>query len=198
MIKLGVKYMTWQDLKKLDIEDIVKYINEKLSEKSSLKKIADELGVNESTIRKYVTNKGFKRLGNEFVPNEYICNSECNQPKKDTKKVDENKEITNGVTNIFSNAEFKENMLYLNNEAETIKQMLQWFKTKDDKSNTDVIEIKEGINIDLPPSNIKRTTIRINEKVWDLFNEFVEDKKIYDKHDLMGQALIEFMERYKD
>ena len=43
MIKLGVKYMTWQDLKKLDIEDIVKYINEKLSQKSRLKKIADEL-----------------------------------------------------------------------------------------------------------------------------------------------------------
>ena len=191
--------MTWQDLKKLDIEDIVKYINEKLSEKSSLKKIADELGVNESTIRKYVTNKGFKRIGNEFVPNEYICNSECNQTnKKETKKVEKNKQITNGVINIFSNAEFKENMLYLNNEAETIKQMLQWFKNKDDKSNTDVIEIKEGIKIDLPPANIKRTTIRINEKVWDLFNEFVEDKKIYDKHDLMGQALIEFMERYKD
>lgn len=46
--------------------------------------------------------------------------------------------------------------------------------------------------------NIKITTIRINEKVQDLLNEFVEDKKIYDKHDLMGQALIEFMDRYKD
>lgn len=46
------------------------------------------------------------------------------------------------------------------------------------------------LDIDLPPANIKRTTIRINEKVWDLFNQFVEDKKIYDKHDLMEQALI--------
>ena len=190
--------MTWNELKRLDIEDIVKYINEKLIEKGSLKKIADELEVNESTIRKYITNRGFKRFGNEFVLLDDTCNSECNHSKEDTKEVDENKEITQQNTNIFNNAAFKENMLYLNNEAETIKQMLQWFKNKDDKSNTDVIEIKEGIKIDLPPANIKRTTIRINEKVWDLFNEFVEDKKIYDKHDLMGQALIEFMERYKD
>ena len=181
--------MTWQDLKKLDIEDIVKYINEKLGEKSSLKKIADELGVNESTIRKYVTNKGFKRVGNEFVPTDDICNSECNHKKE----VYENKEITN----VFNNAAFKENMIYLNDETETIKQIVQWFKNKDDKSNTNVIEIKDGINIDLPPANVKRTTIRINEKVWDLFNEFVEEKKIYDKHDLMGAALMEFIEKYK-
>lgn len=185
--------MTWQDLKKLDIEDIVKYINEKLGEKSSLKKIADGLGVNESTIRKYVTNKGFKRVGNEFVPTDDTCNSECNHKKE----VVENKEMTQEITNVFDNAAFKENMIYLNDEAETIKQIVQWFKNKDDKSNTNVIEIKEGINIDLPPANIKRSTIRINEKVWDLFNEFVEEKKIYDKHDLMGAALMEFIEKYK-
>ena len=185
--------MTWQDLKKLDIEDIVKYINEKLGEKSSLKKIADELGVNESTIRKYVTNKGFKRLGNEFVLIDDTCNSECNHKKE----ADKNQEMTQEITNVFDNAAFKENMIYLNDETETIKQIVQWFKNKDDKSNTNVIEIKEGINIDLPPANVKRTTIRINEKVWDLFNEFVEEKKIYDKHDLMGAALMEFIEKYK-
>lgn len=189
--------MTWQDLKKLNIEDIVKYINKQLQVKGSLKKIADELGVNESTIRKYVTNKGYKRVGNEFVPSDDTCNSECNLSKENTKEATKNKEITQQNTNVFNNADFKENMMYLNDEVGAIKEMLQWFKTKDDKGNTNVIEIKEGINIDLPQANIKRTTIRINEKVWDLFNEFVEDKKFYDKHDLMGQALMEFMEKYK-
>lgn len=186
--------MIWHDLRKLDIEDIVKYINEQLPVKGSLKKIADELEVNESTIRKYVTNRGFKRVGNAFVLLDDTCNSEYNH----SKEVAKNKEITQQNTNIFSNAEFKENMLYLNDEAETIKEMLRWFKSKDDKDNINVIEIKDGIKIDLPPANIKRTTIRINEKVWDLFHEFVEDKKIYDKHDLMGAALMEFMEKYKD
>lgn len=181
--------MNWNELKKLDVEDIVKYINEKLEQEKNLTKIAKELSVNESTIRKYLTNKGYKRVLNEFVPNEYKCNPECNTPKK---------EITQENTNVFQQEDFKKNMIYLNDETETLRQMIQWFKDKDDKSNTKVIDIREGINIDLPPANIKRTTIRINEKVWALFNEFVEEKKIYDKHDLMGQALIEFMDRYKD
>ena len=185
--------MTWNELKRLDIEDIVKYINEKLIEKGSLKKLADELEVNESTIRKYVTNRGFKRIGNEFVLLDDTCNSECNTSKKE----DKNEEITHGHTDVMQKPDFKENMMYLNEEAETIKEMIQWFKTKDDKSNTDVIEIKEGLNIDLPPANIKRTTIRINEKVWDLFDEFVKNKKVYDKHDLMSAALMEFMDKYK-
>ena len=181
--------MTWHDLKKLDIEDIVNYINEKIIEKGSLKKVSDELEVNESTIRKYITNRGFKRVGNEFVLCEYTCNSECNTSKKE--------DISNEPTDIMQKADFKENMMYLSNETETIKELIEWFKSKDDISNTGVIEIKEGININLPQANIKRTTIRINERIWNMFNEFVEDKKIYDKHDLMGQALIEFMEKYK-
>lgn len=189
--------MIWHDLKKLDIEDIVKYINEQLPVKGSLKKLADELDVNESTIRKYITNRGYKRVGNEFVLLDDTCNSECNHSKEYTKEAATKEKITVGVTNVFNNADFKENMIYLNDEAEAIKRMLQWFKSKDDKDNIKVIEIKEGINIDLPPANIKRTTIRINEKVWDLFDKFVEDKKIYDKHDLMGAALMEFMDKYK-
>lgn len=35
--------MIWHDLKKLGIEDIVKYINGQLLIKRSLKKVADEL-----------------------------------------------------------------------------------------------------------------------------------------------------------
>ena len=78
----------------------------------------------------------------------------------------------------------------------TGKGMINWFKSKDDKSNTNVIEIVQGIKIDLPEANIKRTTIRINEKIWEDFNRFVEDNKPIDKHDLMGMALKEYMENY--
>ena len=75
--------------------------------------------------------------------------------------------------------------------------MIQWFKNKDDKCNTGVIEIVEGIKIDLPEANIKRTTIRINEKIWEDFNKFVEDNRPIDKHDLMGMALKEYMNKYR-
>lgn len=187
--------MQWDNLKKLDTIDLVKYINEKLIEYKSLQKVATSLGLsNESTIRKYIVNRGYKRVGNEFVLSTYTCNSECNTQNKTNKK--DNDDISN--TDVIQKPDFKENMLYLSEETETIKNIIEWFKNKDDISNTNIIEIKDGINIELPPGEIKRTTIRINTTVWDLFNEFVKTKKIYDKHDLMGSALLEYIERYKD
>ncbi|WP_243207776.1 hypothetical protein [Paeniclostridium hominis] len=73
--------MIWSDLKKCKIDDIVGYINEKLLELGSLKKVSDSLGVNESTIRKYITNRGYKRVVNEFVLQDDKCN-----PREHTKK----------------------------------------------------------------------------------------------------------------
>ena len=185
--------MLWNELKKYKIEDIALYINEKLIELGSLKAVSDKLEVNESTIRKRLNSNGYKRINNQFVLNNDICNQKCNIPKETTIK----KEITQNITHVFSNTEFKNNMFYLNNEIETLKNIIEEFKCKDDKSNTDVIELREGIKIDLPEADIKRTTIRINEKVWDMFTDFVEANKPFDKHDLMGQALLDYINKYK-
>ncbi len=44
--------------------------------------------------------------------------------------------------------------------------MLEWFKTKDDKCHIDGIK-ENDISIDLPDQSIKRTTIRVNNTVWE-------------------------------
>lgn len=181
--------MLWNELKKYKIEDIVAYINQEFEKNKSLISISEELGVNESTIRKKLNSNGYKRIDNQFVLKDDICNQECNTSK-------ENKEITNNITNVFSNSEFKDNMLFLHNEINVLKDIIKQFK-QDDKSNTNVIELREGIKINLPESNIKRTTIRINEVVWDMFNQFVDENKPFDKHDLMGMALLEYINKYK-
>lgn len=185
--------MIWSDLRKCKIDDIVGYINEKLIELGSLQKIADSLGANESTIRKYIKSKGYKRVGNEFVQQDDMCN-----PREHTKKIDINKlSNTPENTSVINFTDIKDNMIYLSNETETLKDMIEWFKARDDKSNTSVIEVVEGIKIDLPEANIKRTTIRINERIWDMFNELVEENKPIDKHDLMSAALLEYINKYK-
>jgi len=74
--------MIWSDLKKCNIEDIVGYINEKLIEYGSLKKLADNLSINESTIRKYVKSKGYERVENQFVLSEYKCNHQEHTQEK--------------------------------------------------------------------------------------------------------------------
>lgn len=185
--------MVWSDLRKCKIEDIARYINEKINEFGSLKKVGDNLQVNESTIRKYLTSKGYKRINNEFVLSDDICNLREHTSKKNDLSLSN----TLYNTSVINLPDIKENMIYLSNEMDTLKEIIDWFKFKDDKSNTNVIQVVEGIKIDLPEANIKRTTIRINESVWDMFNELVEENKPIDKHDLMGMALLEFINKYK-
>ena len=185
--------MIWSDLRKCKIDDIVGYVNEKIEELGSLKKVADTLEANESTIRKYLTSKGYKRVDNRFVQKDDKCNL-----REHTQEIPTYWESnTSENTSVINLPDMKENMIYISNEMETLKDMIQWFKNKDDKSNTDVIEVVEGIKINLPEANIKRTTIRINEKVWDMFNELVEENKPMDKHDLMSMALLEYINKYK-
>nr|WP_261440501.1 hypothetical protein [Clostridioides difficile]UWI52080.1 hypothetical protein NZ312_19100 [Clostridioides difficile] len=189
--------MNWNDLKKCDINDIVGYINEKLIEYKSLKKVSDKLYINESTIRKYLNSKGYRRKENQFVLLEYTCNPRSNTAKN-KEKVSINKQDDISNTDVISTPKLKENMIYISQESETLKEMIEWFKiNKSDKVSSDVIELREGININLPEAPIKRTTIRINEKIWNEFNILVEENKPYDKHDLMGQALKEFIDKYK-
>ena len=182
--------MIWSDLRKCNIEDIVGYINEKIEEHGSLIKVADILGgVNESTIRQYITKRGYKRIESKFVLLDDTCNHRDNTQEKE--------QMTAENTDVINLPDLKENMMYLSSETETLKDIIKWFKARDDKSNTSVIELVEAIKIDLPEAPIKRTTIRINEKVWDMFNELVEENKPIDKHDLMGAALLEYINKYK-
>ncbi|MFD3158869.1 hypothetical protein ACFIJ5_18835 (plasmid) [Haloimpatiens sp. FM7330] len=99
------------------------------------------------------------------------------------------------------------NILSLAKNYDKISKVLEWFENKnDDKCMTDdtcvtnVIEvIDDKIKINLPDSEEKRTTIRVNAKVWDDFNEFCssENNKHLKKRDILSMALLEFIDRYK-
>ncbi|WP_290454769.1 hypothetical protein, partial [Romboutsia ilealis] len=131
--------MIWSDLRKCKIEDIVGYINEKLIELGSLKKIADTLEANESTIRKYLTSKGYKRVGDQFVLKDDTCNLREHTQSFPTS----GESNTSENTSVINLPDIKENMIYISSEMDTLKDMIQWFKNRDDKSNTGVIELRE-------------------------------------------------------
>ncbi|MCC0682700.1 hypothetical protein IC218_20950 [Clostridioides sp. ES-S-0005-03] len=167
--------MTWSDLKEKNINEVVDCINNKLNEFESLKKVGDELEVNESTIRKWLNKKGYKRVGNRFV---------------EDNKIDDDKYHISIIDN-----KIDDDIKYLSSEIDNIKSVLEWFKTKDDSYHIDVI--REGdISINLPDDSIKRTTIRVNNTVWEMFNKFADENKHYDKHDLLSQLLLESLLKY--
>ena len=92
---------------------------------------------------------------------------------------------------------FKENMINLVNQYDKLQEMINWFNAKDDIDNTNVIEVNTGIKIDLPDAPIKRTTIRVNEDVWNDFLDLAEANSEFDKHNLLSMALKEYVKKYK-
>lgn len=83
----------------------------------------------------------------------------------------------------------QQNIIDIMQDAEILKQMIEQYK-----SNTTVLHQK--LIIDLPKSNTKHTTMRINEIILDEFNKFSDKNKQYSKIDLVSQALKEFIEKY--
>lgn len=65
------------------------------------------------------------------------------------------------------------------------------------KAIADILEVNEStIRKKLNSNGYKRINNQfvLND---DMFNQFVEDNKPFDKHDLMGQALLEYINKHK-
>lgn len=114
------------------------------------------------------------------------------------KTEDDNDNTNVGYITDVIHKDIKNNIMGLAKDYNDIQEMLEWFKNRDDDKDNTIIEvIQQGIKIDLPESEIKRTTIRVNEKIWNDFDNFCNNNKEFNKHDLMSQALLEFMEKHK-
>lgn len=78
-------------------------------------------------------------------------------------------------------------------EQETLMQMLDWYKRM---SNTDG---NTFIRIELPKSENTMISARSNKVVWEEFKEFAKKHSVnFKMGDLLAQALKEYMEKYKE
>lgn len=99
----------------------------------------------------------------------------------------------------------QEKMLDLINNYDSIKAMLEAYTSNNkgsialggEGSTQEVIEIKYGIQIDLPDSDNIKTSIRTNRIEWELFKEFMKENKEFSNADLISQALREFRMKHQ-
>ena len=157
-----------------------------------------------SSLNRFMRRKGFILDGELFVINTEensanIVRSEA--PVKTSEKAKSNINIINkeeapeDMINVIPEG-FKENMINLVNQYDKLQEMINWFNTKDDIDNS-VIEVNTGIKIDLPDAPIKRTTVRVNDKVWNDFLDLADANSEFDKHNLLSMAIKEYVEKYK-
>ena len=149
-------------------------------------------------MNRFMKRKGFILDGDLYVKGEASNITPVDAPEdaKDNINVISKEEAPNNMIDAMPE-DFKENMINLVNQYDKLQEMINWFNTKDAIDNTNVIEVNTGIKIDLPEAPIKRTTIRVNESVWNDFLDLADANNEFDKHNLLSMALKEYVEKYK-
>lgn len=171
------------------IIDKVNYILQLQSEGKTRHEIKDIVGYKLlDSMTKYMRKHGYKVENNIYVLKDDSCHQEESVRISTVIQSDDNYMTRSDALNI------KQDMIEIIEHKDEIFDMLEWFKKRDDKGMTEVIEvINEGIKIDLPESETTRTTIRINKVIWEDFDVFCNENKEFNKQDLMAQALKDFM-----
>lgn len=195
--------MNKEKFNKLYIIEQIKYINDELKNNKSITSVSKELGIGRSTIRDRFkkANYIYSKELNEYVHNNDITgviqvNKKSNNRCDTSVKIEENNCSTpviekDTVTEIVtkSDEEIRTNLLDLVNNYDVLKDIIELHRR-----NTSVV--KQQIVIDLDDAESKLTTLRVNSKVLDQFNEFCSKHKEYKKVDLLSQAIKTFIENY--
>lgn len=188
--------MTKDKFNNLNIDKQVDYINKELINNKSITAVCKDLNIGRSTIsdrfkkNKYTYDKDLKQYIHDG------CNTTV---KKEVLEVDNscstavgcienNNRIVNEVINL-STDDIKNNLLALANDYDTIKELIELHRR-----NTSVV--KQQIVINIESAESKLTTIRVNSKVLDNFNNFCDNNKQFKKVDLLSQALKNFIDQH--
>lgn len=203
----------WDGDKK-DINKIALYINAELSKGRTQKDIEiNDFKVNERVIEKKLKRKGYKKINNQYVlenlNNKEYDNSNTLATTKEPKvisrlqedkknKYDNNMTIVtedkydNSNTLVINDINIKNNLLELAKNYNKILRIIERYDKEYDKEYDSIV-------IELPVETIKdfRTSIRVNNIIWEQFNTFANEHKEFTKRDLLSQALKEYIENHK-
>lgn len=181
-------------LNEMDIEDLSKYINRSIKKYGSLKRACEQLGVKKEMLKELFKKKKYKY---DEISHEFIADSSENEII--TKPIEN--ESLGGTLSISSlqDAKAQECLLQLINNKADIMNMLEAYRggTLGIPSTPQIIEIKKGIEIDLPESKNKKTSIWVNETVWEEFKSFNKKHKEFSNADLFSMALKSYMDSYE-
>ena len=199
--------ITREEFYNLDIHEKIDEINTLVSQVNSLTSLSKELNISRKTITRWFSEVGYTydKQSNSYTENIEKANEILNREKiHNSSKSNEVKEY-NPNANVFANATMKDNFVWMMNNFNVIQDMINERLQADYNKNTsDIIEVKNvGFVIDLPQvegkDNAYQTTIRLNKKIWEEFNELYKEKySTLNKYDVISVAFQEFIEKYKD
>lgn len=179
----------------------INHINELLEEGKSVKEIRSILGIGEKAFQKNIKGLNYKynQKSRRYEPiSEVVETPLTNNSNTNIKELTKanDKSMIFDIPKEIEPEDFKNNLIDLAINYKKIKQMLDDFEHT--KSIQNVVEVvNQGIKIDNPEAEVERTTVRVGKNILKNWNEFCDRNKQYSKKDLLGQALIEFINKYK-
>lgn len=193
--------MEW---KKERIEEIKDYINLELAKGRPMVSIEKEdFEANERVIHKRLVRAGYKKIDNQYILSNDVIQVSNNSITKDKDKY--NKSITTVIQKQEEaiSKDFKETDIQALKElislVEPLKDVIQVYnKSITTEKYIDVEPIEVNIDRSKLSGNIKATGFRIDESILKQWKEFIKNYNgEYKVQDLVGQALLEFIEKYK-
>lgn len=179
----------------------INYINKLLEQGKTVKEIREILGVGEKSFQKQIKKLGYKynQKIRRYEPiSEILETSLTNNSNNEIERLKKanDKSMIFDIPKEIEPEDFKNNIIDLAINYKKIKQMLDDFEHT--KSIQNVVEVvHQGIKIDNPETEVERTTVRVGKNILKKWNQFCDQNKQYSKKDLLGQALIEFIDKYK-
>ncbi|MEG0794837.1 MAG: hypothetical protein RSD13_06045 [Clostridium sp.] len=194
----------------MTIEKVVEYFDKEMSEGRSAKDIEiNDFGVAERVIRKRLARKGIKIDTKKY---DNSIKKVVHKPKLVTEPI----EVVNQSVEIIKCEEgntlvtpikcddgntlvipkrYEENLFQILENSDKILNLIKGYDKECDAQYDN--DHHRDLIIELPLETVKdfRTSIRVNNVIWDQFNTFCEGK-IFTKRDLISQALKDFMEKY--
>lgn len=191
----------------LDIYNKIDEINKLLKEGYSLTSLSKELAISRKTITRWFAEVGYtyNKEFNAYVEDNDRASEILNREKIHNSSKSNKLREYNSNTNVFANAQVKDNFIWMMNNFDVLQEIITERIQSDYKPNTnEIIEVKNvGFVIDLPQvegkDNAYQTTIRLNKKIWEEFNELYKEKySTLNKYDVISVAFQEFIKKYKD
>lgn len=186
---------------KTNINDVVEFINNGLSEGFMVQDLRKSLGMSEKAQQKLFREHGYKY--NQKLK-AYIKIGEAEdtpQPKKKTVRSSNTEMIQSNHTANTTAVQGKEMLEILNTVNELkgmthqFQEMYQWYKMQTDTNIID-IDVPEFKVVKNNNDTISRN-LRIYTDTNKLFNEFCKDHKECKIQDILNTALVEFLDKYR-
>lgn len=192
--------MTKEEFEKLNFQDKVAYLNDKLHEGQTVTKIREDIGIGEKRLQKEIKMNGYK-YDNKLK--QYIFNTETYisaNTKSNTNSNTQGKDIIvleKNTTPILKESQ-EAAINFLEQNLEIFEILVEKFKVNT-KSNTNSNTDKKQITIELIDDKHlkpKAKAFRVNMFVYKEWQKFCETQR-YSKQDLLSMAMKEYMEKYK-